>query len=286
MDAIPTVNATYSPPVDQLLKLGDCRRRTRPPYRVMGFTAEHVPELIRMSIDPELNWANGESDEVWAPVHAWRVLGLLRAEEAIEPLMGLLEEFDDDSTWPGEEFPDVFGQIGPAAIPVLARYLAERSHGTWQRATCAGALAKIGAGWPEARGECVATLARLLEDPAEDDRVLLGSVVNNLLDLDAAEAAPAMERAFAEDRVDLAAAGDWEDVQVELGLLPARITPARNHFLEAFPGLAEVADLLKRRVPAPPLPVPEPRSAPASPATTAARRKREKEARRKNRRRK
>lgn len=40
MDTIPTASATYSPPVDQLLKLGDCRGRTRPPYRVMGFTAE------------------------------------------------------------------------------------------------------------------------------------------------------------------------------------------------------------------------------------------------------
>jgi hypothetical protein len=294
MDTLPTTSTTYSPPVDQLLKLGDCRRRPRPPYHIMGFTPEHVPELIRMSIDPELNWANAESDEVWAPVHAWRVLGLLRAEEAVEPLLGLLEEFED-STWPGEEFPEVFGRIGPAAIPALARYLADRSRDTWHRATCADGLAKIGAAWPEARGECVATLVRLLEDPAEDDRDLLGSVVCELLDLDAVEAAPAMERAFAEDRVELSAAGDWEDVQVELGLLPKRITPARNYLLESLPGLAEVVSLIKHRAPVParvhafvPAPAsgPMPRRARASSATTAAKRKREKEARRKNRRRK
>jgi hypothetical protein len=292
MDTLPTTSTTYSPPVDQLLKLGDCRRRTRPPYRVMGFTPEHVPELIRMSIDSELNWADAESDEVWAPIHAWRVLGLLRAEEAIEPLLGLLEEFED-STWPGEEFPEVFGQIGPAAIPALTRYLTERSHDTWNRATCAGALAKIGAAWPEARGECIATLAGLLEDSAEDDRELLGSVVADLLDLDAVEAAPALERAFAEDRVELSAAGDWEDVQVELGLLPERITPARNYVLESLPGLAKVVSLIKQRAPVlayvpapPPAPVSVPRPARASSATTAAKRKREKEARRKNRRRK
>jgi hypothetical protein len=158
MDTLPTANATYSPPVDQLLKLGDCRRGPRPPYRIMGFASKHVPELIRMSIDPELNWGDGESDEVWAPIHAWRVLGLLRAEEAIEPLLGILPEFED-STWPGEEYPDVFGQIGPAAIPALARFLADRSQDTWNRATCAGALAKIGAGWTGARGECVANVS-------------------------------------------------------------------------------------------------------------------------------
>lgn len=130
-------------------------------------------------------------------------------------------------------------------------------------------------------------LTGLLEDSTEDDRELLGSVVGDLLDLDAVEAAPAMERAFAEDRVDLSAAGDWEDVQVELGLLPARITPTRNYFLEAFPGLAEVADLLERRAPGP-VSVRESRpvASRGDGRNAAAKRKREKEARRKNRRRK
>jgi HEAT repeat protein len=31
-------------------------------------------------------WADQNSMEVWAPVHAWRALGQLRAEEAIKPL--------------------------------------------------------------------------------------------------------------------------------------------------------------------------------------------------------
>jgi hypothetical protein len=34
-----------------------------------------------------------------------------------------------------------------------------------------------------------------------------------------------MHDAFAADRIDLSVNGDWEDVQVELGLLPARLTP-------------------------------------------------------------
>jgi hypothetical protein len=39
------------------------------------------------------------------------------------------------------------------------------------------------------------------------------------------EVAPAMQRAFAADRVDLSILGDWEDVQVELGLKATRETP-------------------------------------------------------------
>lgn len=67
-----------------------------------GLTEEHIPELIRMATDPELNNADSESSEVWAPLHAWRAFGQLRAEQAIEPLAGLLN-MDDD--WVSDELP-------------------------------------------------------------------------------------------------------------------------------------------------------------------------------------
>lgn len=275
METIQIASAAYAPPVDQLLRLGDCRRGPRPPYRIMGFAAEHVPELIRMSIDPELNHGDPDSDAVWAPVHAWRVLGLLRAEEAIEPLLGLFAL--DDSDWVNTEIPTVLGEIGPAAVPPVAALVADGSRDTWQRAALGSALAKIAGRWPEARAECVAVLVRLLEE--EDDRTLLGMVVCDLLDLQAVEAAPAMERAFAEDRVELSAAGDWEDVQIELGLLTDRITPARSYLFDEYPQLAGI------RIVRPPAPAHSHATTPAS-RSTAAKRRREKEARRKNRRRK
>ena len=74
---------------------------------MLGLTSEHIPALIRMATDEELNWANADSLEVWAPVHAWRALGQLHAEEAIEPLMRLFHEHDD-SDWVGEELPIVY----------------------------------------------------------------------------------------------------------------------------------------------------------------------------------
>lgn len=273
-----TATHTYAPPVDQLLKLGDCRRRDRPPYSVMGFGPEHVPELIRMSTDPALTWAASDSDEVWAPIHAWRVLGMLRAEEAIEPLLGCLEE-DEDSDWALGELPRVFGQIGPPAVAPLLRYLEDRSHGTWARVGAASGLEKIGSGWPEVRDEVVAALARVLEDPAQEDEDVNGSIVSDLIDLKAVEAAPAMERAFAEGRVDPSVAGDWEDVQVEMGLLPARVTPYRHNIFGWTQPRRETLRI------APPRHV-EARQAPKNAGKSAAKRKAEKAARRKNRRRK
>ena len=81
----------YHDPVAQLLTLGDPRQEGRIvsewcDYPALGLTAEHVPELVRMALDDDLHWCDWERAEVWAPLHAWRALGQLRAESAVEPL--------------------------------------------------------------------------------------------------------------------------------------------------------------------------------------------------------
>jgi hypothetical protein len=219
------MSASYSSPVSGLLTFGDCRDfRGWPNYLDLGLRSEHVPELIEMATDEELNWASSESLEVWAPVHAWRALGQLRAVPAIEPLLHLFHELED-SDWVTEELPEVYGMIGRQAIPALARYLDDASHGLWPRVTAAASLERIAAGDPSARGECVAILSRQLERFTEHDPILNGFLISYLVNLRAVEAAPLMERALDADRVDLSIAGDWEDVQVELGLKATRETP-------------------------------------------------------------
>jgi hypothetical protein len=44
--------------------------REWPDYLQLGLASEHVPELIRMAIDEDLHFADTNSLEVWAPVHA------------------------------------------------------------------------------------------------------------------------------------------------------------------------------------------------------------------------
>ena len=78
-----------------------------------------------MATDEELEWADeDETLEVWAPIHAWRTLGQLRAEAAIEPLFSLFTGLDQ-SDWVTEEMPEVFGMIGPAALPMLKAAIAD-----------------------------------------------------------------------------------------------------------------------------------------------------------------
>lgn len=162
---------------------------------------------------------------MWAPQHAWRALGQLRAEAAIEPLLGMLwrigEDFDDQI---GEELPKVFGLIGPVAIPGMAGYLENASNPLWARISAARNLCKIGEKHPEAAETCANALCVEMERFAGNTPVLNGFVLSYLLNRKAVGAVPVIERAFAAESIEPSIAGDWEDAQVELGLLEKRIS--------------------------------------------------------------
>lgn len=235
----------YPAPVDRLLTLGEApiRRWPWPDYVAeLGLGAEHVPALVRMGTDDALLWADAGTPDVWAPVHAWRALGQLRAEEAVEPLLGLFDALPDDDAVK-DELPRVFGLIGRAAIPPLARYLAEPAHDLWTRVAAARALAEIAGQDPSVRDRIVALLTERLEGFGENVPELNAFLISYLLDLHAAEAAPLMERVFAAGRAPVGVAGDWEDVQVALGLLAERRTPRPP----LFPELDELMQRLSER---------------------------------------
>lgn len=214
----------YRPPVATLLTYGECKNlfsQKWPNYvEKLGFDATHIPELIRMAVDAELNQADPDSLEVWAPAHAWRTLGQLgeAAEGAAKPLLNLLKNIDDD--WGQSEIPTVLTLIGPSVIPAVEKYLANPKHDYLTRIPASECLSKMGIRYPEARVQCIDILGRLLLK--EKNTNLNGFLVAALCDLKAIEKAPEIEQAFAQKRVDLRVSGDWNEVQVELGLKTRR----------------------------------------------------------------
>lgn len=219
----------YSPPVDQLLALGDIRGQEEwLDYPRLGLTDKDIPELIRLATDQELHWGEAENKVVWAAIHAWRALGQLRAEAAVQPLLDLIEphiEIGDD--WVFEEMPDVFGMIGPSTLPVLEAYIAKK-HKVEGAASCvAEGIEQIAKRFPEARDLCVAAIIRRLERFQTNDEFLNAILIDGLTELRATEALTLIERAFKADKVDEFVRGDWEDIQIEFGLKEKRDTPAR-----------------------------------------------------------
>lgn len=156
--------ADYSPPVSQLITLGEPKpintdHKKWLNYLELGLGPENIPDLIRLATDLDFYDAWDNEDEIskieyWGPVHAWRALGQLKAEAAIEPLLPLFEEREDDD-WAGEELPFVYAMIGPAAIPALTRHLAETHDTYWPPIQASFALTEIAKAHPETRTQVV-----------------------------------------------------------------------------------------------------------------------------------
>jgi HEAT repeat protein len=234
----------YSEPVRQLLRLGESSESEWPDYLEMGLSEENIPELIRLVKDVDLRWVVVEPDEEdppewFAQIHAWRALGQLKAKEAIPALLGILHQVDDDDDdWAGEELIDVFAVIGPAAIQPLAAYLADQANKTYARATAADSLREIAGLFPESRDECVTGLASALEGYQQNDETINGFIIYAMVRLKDLEHLGLIEQAYQADKVDEFIMGDFEDVQVDLGILAERKTPPRS-FLPSMDNFAD-----------------------------------------------
>jgi len=240
---VPTpIENSYTPPVSQLLSLGEPRGTEWRDYSALGIRVEAVPELIRMATDDALNDGPQKSKMVWAPVHAWRALGQLRAAQAIEPLLTLLHRIDDaQDDWLAGDLPKALALIGAAALDPAANYLADAAHGDWARVAASTTLGQIGCVHPELRAECVARLVKQLEQFAGQPETVNAFVISALWDLHAVEAMPVMERAFASGRVDESVNGDLEDVQIHFGLKAEREHPRNpNSLSEMYRQLADL----------------------------------------------
>jgi hypothetical protein len=238
--------SSYKPPVSKLLTYGSCLdpdMGSTPDYvQELGFTDADIPELIRLVCDRDLSTGNSEKAETWAIVHAWRTLGQLKAEAAIAPLLSLFELCEEDE-WMMSEMPEVFGSIGGQAISPLTEYMADTSHIEMARTLASESLAEIGMNYPELRSQCVAVLTKQLEQFEQNPINLNSLAISGLVELEALESAAVIEQAFASERVDLMFEGDWDEVQVSLGLKSRDQVPKKD-FMP--PELREFISLLDR----------------------------------------
>lgn len=229
------IEHTYAEPVLKLLTLGRPDNRGWHDYLKMGFTREHIPELIRLVEDKKLRWMekpddlpeDGDITEWYGQIYAWRTLAQLKAEEAIPALLSILHEIDEyGDDWYGEESFEVFPMIGPAAISPLAEYLSDTKHGTWARVAASESLQKMVEAYPETKEECTAAVVTALLGYKDNDEALNGSMISDLVYMNAArDHLDLIKEAFESGNVDEAVDGDFEDIQVKLGLIEKRTKP-------------------------------------------------------------
>jgi hypothetical protein len=135
-----------------------------------------------------------------------------------------IDEYGDD--WYGEESFKIFPKIGPAAIRPLAEYLADTQHGTWARVAASESLQKMVEAHPETKEECSAAIVTALKNYKENDESLNGSMISDLVQMNTAlDHIGLIEEAFKSGNVDESVDGDFEDIQVNLGLIEKRTKP-------------------------------------------------------------
>ncbi|MGA7953993.1 MAG: hypothetical protein WCA07_10795 [Gloeobacterales cyanobacterium] len=213
--------ADYQPPVSQLLSYGKPKNSSGTQWfdyvKAYGFTNEHIPDLIRLACEEDLDWQ--DEAECYAPIHSYRALGQLKAEEAIRPLIRVLDK--DDSDWYMDDLPEVFGMIGSACIPALTDYLNHGERSSFSKMAAARGLTKVAEFYPAHRDEIVHILTEVLSHHQQHPPELNGSLVARLLDLEATESVSVIERAYKEGPMDEMICGSWARVQIELGLATA-----------------------------------------------------------------
>lgn len=236
-------------PIARLLALGEPRYSREfawPDYRSFGLSSEHIPALIRIATDIDLINLPDENDpRGWGPIHAWRALGQLQAQEAIQPLLRLFHEVRDND-WVIEEMPDVFALLGPEAFPALAAYLRETSYPPHSRLVAATGLKQMALAHPQVRDQSVEALAEQLSAFQDNIPGVNSVLIANLVELQAVEKVDLIHRVFTEGNVDRFLVGDWRDIRHRLRPSAARKTPTTP------------ADLTRSAGNIPPDPVPRP----------------------------
>lgn len=251
------MNAPYSYPVSQLLTLGqffeevDGRPETWKEYTKLGLDHRHIPELIAVVADDALH--NGYGLVPFAPVHAWRILGALKATEALPALVSLLRRIDDDfDDWIATELPCVLGQMGGRSVDVLAPFAADGHNGSFARGGACRAMGEVASVHAEQRGRCLQILMTLLRSFEDNEQTLNTEIVSVLLDLNAVESIDLIREAYAKDCVDLDCVGDLEDIEIALGLRAERETaPKRGEFFQRLLELSNHQEATRPRTAGP-----------------------------------
>jgi len=190
-------------------------------------SAEDVPGLIDIVRKwNDLDWPNDadmadidQDDVELLPVTAWRTLADLKADAAVEPLVDMLREWDDEyDDWLSEDLPHVFGKIGESAIDALTRLATDAQAEEFVRSIAARGLRYVADYHANTRDRIVACLTEMMTRAADGVIEFNTTLLSELVDLQAVEAAEPIERAFAANLVDVGMMGNWEDVRRELGV--------------------------------------------------------------------
>ncbi|MGQ9887948.1 MAG: N-acyl-D-amino-acid deacylase family protein [Aggregatilineales bacterium] len=201
----------------------------------------HIPDLIRMATDQRLYELKRKLAYHWAPVHAWRRLGQLRAKEAAEPLTALFSYIDPLVV---QEMPTVYTMFGPETIGVLAAVLSDERVSPIARSVALGCLRDMAEEYPQVYDLCVGIMTAQLEQGGANGPWLNSLLVITLVQIEAESAVTSIIRAYNEFEI-------WEDIAGTLHNNLVKLDVVMSDELRALLGRdgEEDAETVVRRLP-------------------------------------
>jgi len=209
--------ATYRPPVAQLLKQG---KRKKINCAKLGLTLADVPELIRLMGDQA--FVVVDDDRLYyGPLHACRALSALRAAEAVGAMVAFLcradSDDDSDDVWSIEELPKLLAVFGGMMVEPCRIYLADSENGAFSRGAAADTLLEIALNDGDLRDSCIEILTTQLWLHEEQPPILNAYLVMALVELKVPGALAAIDAAYLADRVEEPMCGSLQYVHAMLG---------------------------------------------------------------------
>lgn len=212
----------YSHNADKLLDYGTLKyEKNWPNYLELGFDDNDIPALLRLAQD----WEKFEEEAEplgSAPYHAWRVLGQLKAEAAILPL---LNEIDDLGEWSCGEANRILGLIGEKAIEPIRAFIFDSGISEERQVIAVEGLGYMVENYPEQKERCKTIFVDYLKQANRPDSLTAGFVVSALIDMKATDQIELIRDVFNRGCADISIAGDLEDVEIALKLRKKRSTP-------------------------------------------------------------
>jgi SEC-C motif/Protein of unknown function (DUF1186) len=156
-------------------------------------------QLLAAIVADDAVWAEESEPRSWLPIHAIHLLGAIGSDRAGAAIIEVLVK-RDLGDWLTESMPMLLANAGPATVPGLTAVLLDPAQDTWVRSTAGQALYTLASRNPELRPEVTSLLARIVAD--DPDTLLASLLVGEVAHIDDPAAAAAIDRAFAEDRMD------------------------------------------------------------------------------------
>lgn len=219
-----------NPKIQALLALGKpSNDRDWPDYtQLYDLDEDDVPALLALYGDDEFHAQGGDEAALWAALHAWRALGQLRADAAIEPLIASFDTlFEDDYAL--DELCKVMAMLGSSAIEPLWRFWQQPGRDEFAYVMAMDSLYEIASAHTHSRDRVIAIYRDYMASPFEAHDSLNGLLMSRLVDLGASELIDDIRLLFARNCIDISCTGDLEEIEILLGLRDQRSTPKPDY---------------------------------------------------------